>query len=214
MKGFSKLFVSISLTFSLVLMMTVAGYANNNLDEEVLESGQVKVTVTNDQTGETHVIDQEDLEINTKVKPFRSNDNSINVGYDVFIPLEEIKSEISPFTVEGGSKTSGGITAKLYVDYDVSSDNQKVRLNKVYGSWTPTSSLYYTTNRSVTAHTGTSAYGKKITKKPPSNFSYTTGWGYNVRIWGSSAPRAWSTATAHVNGMSGTHTIKVEFTYS
>lgn len=41
--------------------------------------------------------------------------------------------------------------------------------------------------------------------------------GYNDRIFGDSAPRAWSSAKVHIvhiTAMTVTHTIKVEFTYS
>lgn len=214
-KKFPKLFTSISLIFSLALLITGKSYASDNLDNEMLNDSQVKVTITNDETGETNILDQKDLKNNMKVNLIRSNGGLAEVGYDIFIPIENLNSiGTTPFTSTGGSQTSGGVTAKLNVNYDVSSNNQQVRLNSVYGSWTPSSSMYYLSDRSVNAHSGL-IWGKKLTKAPTSNsFSYTTGWGFNQRIWGDSAPRAWNSAKIHIVGMTATHTIKVEFTYS
>lgn len=210
MKKFSKLFISLSLMFSLVLLITGRSYANNS-SNEILHNNKVKVTITNDQTGEVTTLNQIDLKNNAKTNSIAYNNKSISLGYEVFIPIGE---GITPFESTGGTQTSGGVTAKLNVDYDVNSTNEKVRLNRVYGSWTPSSSLYTLSNRSVNAHSGVIT-GKKLTKSPTSNtFSYTTGWGYNDRAWGDNAPRAWSSAKIHVQGMTATHTIKVEFTYS
>ncbi|MCC0785062.1 hypothetical protein IR152_18865 [Clostridioides sp. ES-S-0108-01] len=197
MKKFSKLFIYLSLMFSLILLITGKSYASDSSNEII---HKVKVTITNDQTGEI-----------TTLNPIAYNNKSTNTGCEVFIPIGEL---ITPFESTGGTHTSGGVTAKLNVDYDVNSTNEKVRLNRVYGSWTPNSSLYTLSNRSVNAHSGVIT-GKKLTKSPTSNtFSYTTGWGYNDRAWGNNAPRAWSSAKIHVQGMTATHTINVEFTYS
>lgn len=179
------------------------------------KSNDVKISITNNQTGETTVLNQEDTKNSVKVNSITSDNKSVKVAYDVLVPIKKSKS--SGFTrmdVDGSSKTAGGVTAKLNVDYDVNSTEEKVRLNKVFGSWTPSSKMYYLTDRKVTAHSGV-PYGKKLSKIPPSNtFSYTTGWGYNVRVGGDSAPRAWSSAIIHISGMTATYTIKLEFTYS
>ncbi|KNF09411.1 hypothetical protein CLPU_3c01890 [Gottschalkia purinilytica] len=216
MKKFLKLLTSISLTFSLVLLILGNSYASDNLvNDAMLNSSQVKITVTNNETGETTVLNPIETKNNMKVNSIRSNNESLTVGYDVFVPIEDPNSTgITPFDTAGGSKTSGGVTAKLYVDYDVSGNNEQVRLNRVYGSWTPSSSLYYLTNREVGAHSGFLT-GKSMKKNPTSDtFSYTTGWGFNDRFWGDASPRAWSSAIARVHGMTATHTISVEFTYS
>ncbi|NLJ98912.1 MAG: hypothetical protein GX320_06575 [Tissierellia bacterium] len=217
MKKVLILFISVSLIFSLSLLIHAdKSHASDNLvDVKMLDKGQVKITIINDQTGETKVLNSKDIENNVEVNSIRSNEESMTVGYDIFIPVEDLNPKgITPLDTTGGSKTSGGITARLYVNYDVSSNNERIRLNRVYGSWTPKSSLYYLTNRVVNAHSG-AIYGKKLTKYPTSNsFSYTTGWGYNYRALGSASPMAWSSAKAHVHGMTLTHTIIVEFSYS
>lgn len=210
MRKFVKLLTSISLVLTFLLLVPERSYISaDSLESDGLNSGQVKVTITDDETGETSTLSQEYIKENLKVISTRSIGESQEVGYEVFIPIEEASTR----DVDGSSKTTGGVTAKLYVDYDVNSTNEKVRLNKVYGSWVP-GSMYYLTNRSVSAHSGV-PYGKKISRTPSSNkFSYTTGWGYNLRIWGDSAPRAWSDAKINISGMTATKTIHVEFTYS
>lgn len=219
MKNFWKFFASVFTVFLFGLVATNTSYASENLsDEEALNRNEVQISITNDETGEVTYIEPVETESiinNTKsmmsLNSMASNDESIVVGYDVFIPIE---SSITTYDSSGSQKTEGGVTAKLYVDYDVSSNNEQVRLNKVYGSWTPSSNMYSLSNRTVDAHSG-SGTGKKLSKKPSSNsFSYSTGWGYNNRVWGDASPRAWSSAKISISGMTATHTIKVEFTYS
>lgn len=213
MKKILKLLTSLSLAVTLAIIPGAKTHANAT-DDHVLNNSSVTVTIVNDETGEEKVLDSDIVKQNAKQIYSKRNGDSIEVGYDVFIPIEELSDEISTLTSTGGSQTEGGVTAKLYVDYDVSSNNEKVRLNKVWGSWSPSSSMYYLSTRSVNAHSGF-PYGNRLTKSPSSNsFSYTTGWGFNDRIWGDSAPRAWSSAKIHITGMTATHTINVEFTYS
>lgn len=154
MKKFLKLFTSISLIFSLLLLIQVGeSYANDNLfDANKVNNSQIKITITNNQTGETNILNSTDIKNNMKVNSIKLNDEdeSVKVGYNVFIPIKNSNStEITPFDTTGGTETTGGVTAELYVDYDVSLNNEQVRLNKVYGSWTPSSNLYYLTDREV-----------------------------------------------------------------
>lgn len=216
MKKFPKVFTSIlSALFLFGLLVQNTTHASDNLSEDELLNG-VRISVTNDQTGEVTYLDPMDSKNKMKVLSIKSNDGSVEVGYEVFVPLEDLNAPvITPFDTDGSSKTSGGITAKLYVDYDTNASNEKVRLNRVYGSWQPTDNSYYVTDRKVDAHSGAGT-GKTLSKTPTSNsFSYTTGWDYNYRVGGQAAPRAWSSAKGHVAGMTGTsHTIKIEFTYA
>lgn len=216
MKKALKFFTSMVTIFLLGFLLTDTSYASSNvLESNLLKGNQVKISVTNDQTGEVTFFSPLEAQKSAKVNSIKAHNKSIEVGYDVFIPTEFLNpSGIQLSDSKGGQSTSGGVTAKLYVDYDVSANNEKVKLNKVYGSWNPSSSLYYLTNRKVDAHSGYGT-GNKLSKTPTSNsFSYTTGWGYNNRLLGDLSPRAWSSATVNVSGMSATHTIKVEFTYS
>lgn len=131
----------------------------------------------------------------------------------MFVPLPS--SPITTFDETGGTKTAGGINAKLFIDYDLrrTTTKQEISLNRVDGSWTPTDSMYYLTDRKVNAHSGTT-WGDKISRTPSSNsFSYATGFGYNVFANLDGSPRAWSTAVSHITGMSATYEIEIEFIY-
>ncbi|MCR2045670.1 hypothetical protein NSA23_16430 [Anaerosalibacter massiliensis] len=206
--------------FTLVVFFTLMLIPNQSFATQlnnINNNPEAIVTVINNETGEKNI---------TKIKPtvkknnltnIMSNDSkSFSTNYEIYVPIEDSTSKITPALSEGKNKTSGGVTARLSVDYDVSANNQKVRLNRIYGGWTPSKPMYVVSNRSVGAHTGLAKGGKKISFKPTSNsFNRYTGWGYNYRIFGDAAPRAWSSAKIRVSGMSGTsHTIKIEFTYS
>lgn len=209
-------------------LLTSTSYASSNLsDSMILDANKIKISITNDQTGETTVLDpietQNNIKINSvdtkssiKNNSSKFNDDSVVVGYDVFIPIENSNSSgITPMDSSGGSKTSGGVTATLNVDYSLRTNNnqQEIRLNKVYGSWTPSANMYYLSNRKVDAHSG-SVWGSSISRIPTSNsFTYNTGFGYNYYATGQASPRAWSSAKVHISGMTATHTINLEFAY-
>lgn len=220
MQYFKKIFMVICAIFIYGLLTTGTSYASDNSsDEGALLHDKVKISLINNETGEVSYIDTKGTNItpmtqmNTKtINPYSA---AIVEGYNVYIPIESLESSgIIPRDIQGGQTTSGGVTAKLYVDYDTNATNEQVRLNKVYGSWTPSDSMYTVTTRKVNAHSGVGT-GKSLAKTPTTNsFSYTTGWGYNYRVGGDAVPRAWSSAVIKISGMTATHTIKVEFTYS
>lgn len=168
----------------------------------------IEVTVTNDETGETRSLDSKEIN-NLDIDTFNT-DNPNEKGYEVFIPLNEDESSdgVTPFVEDGSSKKESGVTAKLYIDYNKNSKGQ-IRVNKVRGSWNPSSNMYSVTNKKVIAHNG-GLPGKKISKTPTSNsFSYKTGWGYQNTADGADGPMAESTAKIKVSGMSGSHTINL-----
>lgn len=190
------------MAFFLVALSTVC-MANDKSGSEIY----AKITIKNNETGEQKVVK---AEVTPSVMT-RSVDGSIDAGCDIYIPID---SGISLYTDEGGSKSSGGVTAKLNVNYNLSANNEQIKVNRLYGSWVPDSNNYTLSDRVAAVHSGVIS-GKKLEKYPTSNsFSYTTGWGYNDRALSTDAgPRAWSEATIHVIGMTATHDITVEFTF-
>lgn len=215
MKKYPKILIYLFALLLFGFMSTSTSYASDELtDYGTSGANKVKISITNNQTGETKVLDPITANHSTKINSIQSNDESVVVGYEVFVPIENSNSSgITPLDVSGGSKTAGGVTARLNVDYDVSSNGEQIRLNKVYGSWTPSDSMYYLTDRKVEAHSG-AIWGKNLSKTPTSNtFSYTTGWGYNYFAGGQASPRAWSSTTIHISGMTATYTITLEITY-
>ncbi|MDW0110060.1 hypothetical protein [Sporosarcina aquimarina] len=201
------------------LLQPNISYANSK-DETKLKENPVQVSITNDQTGETTFLDPIVTEI---TKPFSVNSDKNSVdsennsveGYEVFIPLEFLNpSDIKPFVQEGKDKKENGVTAKIFVDYVLNASGTQIRLDSVWGSWTP-DSMYVVTNRKVNAHSST-YWGYKLSKTPAYNtFFYNTGFNYNTRVLGDGGPRAWSSAKVHVTGMEGsTHTITVDFNFA
>lgn len=172
------------------------------------------VTLTNNETGEKTSIDttEAEVEVIPKLSTFSLGDNSNSAEYEIFVPIPS--SEITPFASAGGTKNSGGVTAKINADYTLNSKGDQIKVTKIYGSWVPSSSTYTVTNRAIGAHSSFVAGGQKLSKKPTSNsFSYNTGWGYNIRMKNGNAPRAWSDAVIKVSGMSSTHSLSVEVTF-
>lgn len=196
-------------------------YASENTSSEEPKKDKVIISVTNNETKETTYVDYEvpkqETSLSRSMNLLNLNSTSQVETHEVFIPLETPEtndSGITPFSTEGKTKTDGGVKATLNVNYDINSTNEKVRVNKVYGSWKPTSGMYKLKNRVVEAHSGV-GNGLKLKKTPTSNsFTYTTGWGYVHRVWDQASPRAWSSAVIYIEGMSATYTIKVEFAFS
>lgn len=113
----------------------------------------------------------------------------------------------------GGTKTSGGVTANINVDYNWRPNTHEIKVNRVYGNWIPSSNTYTVSNRKVNAHNGGVGKSLKELSAIPlyNSFSYgTSNWGYNQVVTGDHGARAWSSATVKAYGMSGTsHTITV-----
>lgn len=204
MKRRLRILIFLSTIFVFGFLSTEKSFAaSDDLGSNVSD---VKLTITNNETGETKVIEDPISTSNTESK------GKLVKGYEFLAPIEDSNSsDFTTYDNTGGSKTGGGVTANLYVDYNIS--GEKIRVNKVWGSWVPSAQMYYLTNRKVDAHSG-AVWGSNLSKTPTANsFSYTTGWGYNYFAGGQSSPRAWTSAIAHVSGMSTTYTITLEITY-
>lgn len=132
MKKFLRLLTPLSLTFILAIIPGVKIY-DNTKDYSSLNNADIKVIIINDETEDEVVLDYDIMKQNTKQIYTKKDGNSLEVGYNIFIPLGKLSDKILTFTSTstGGYQNSGGVTAKLYVYYDVSSNNEKVRLNKV-----------------------------------------------------------------------------------
>lgn len=105
------------------------------------------------------------MENNLKVRSFESDNESEVFGYDVFIPIENQNSlNITPYDIGRGSTTESGITARLYAEYNLRSNNTEIKLNKVYDGWTTSHQMYGLSNRTVNAHSG-SALGTSLPTK-------------------------------------------------
>lgn len=89
---FKKIFTSIFALAIFGFLSTNTSHASEDLSSSKLDNAQIKVSITNDETGETKFLDPQILMNNLKVKSFNSNNESEVVGYDVFIPIENLNS--------------------------------------------------------------------------------------------------------------------------
>lgn len=114
------------------------------------------------------------------------------------------------------STTENGVVATISINYDRSGDD--IRVNKVDGSWTPSSDWVYLNNREVHYGDGVPFGGHSDHKYPTTNsFSYTTGWGwvqwYPASATAMSGARAFSSAIVGISGMAH-YTVEVFVTAS
>lgn len=190
--------------FLILFLMSTVCFASDS--PAIDRTAQATITIINNETGETEII-RAPVKVGS-TSSTRSENGSIDEGCEVFIPID---SGISLYDEEGGTKTTGGVTATIHANYDLSSNNEQIRVNKIYGNWKPSSNIYTLSDREAGVNSGF-GWGQSLNKYPTSNsFSYTTGWGYNDRATSEDvAPRCWSGATIHVVGMTATHDIYLE----
>jgi hypothetical protein len=209
--------ISSSLCLAILAFFTL-GISTSYADEFIENEVKVKVTVTNNETGEVRVAE----EYIEKVSSIQTNtftiqsDDSVNydAGFDVFVPIEDEDEEmiITPFANKGSTKTSGGVTARVSANYDIRNNGQEIRVNKMMGGWTPSHSMYIVEGKKASVTNG-AGQGKRLNSTFASNvrgFEVPTGWGYNYFIGGDASPRAWTNAVVRVSGMNGTHNLEVE----
>lgn len=196
-----------SLCFTVVLFLCYPKFAH------AAPSSNVVVTIRNDLTNQLTIINQKSTFSTVNSASQRANTSkNIDENFSIFIPTELLTDNLR--ATSSGSQTSGGVTANLSVNYDISSNNQQIRVNTLSGSWKPSSQIYTLSNRSANVHSGAGT-GYTLNRNPTRNsFFYNTHWGYNNRIRGDARPRAWSNARVNVSGMSATHTISIDFSFS
>lgn len=195
--------------FSLVLVLVLSlGISSSVFAAEEDVPFEVTAVMINNETGEKIPVEVEcvkDLQINTFLTVGNKNQNV--TANAIF----KIPTGIQPLYVDT-STTTTDVTASISINYD--RQNDKIRVNQVYGSWKPEVSLIEISERQVDYGDGAWIGGHSAHQYPTSNtFSYTTGWSWVD--WYPNLPdaatgaRAFSSATVSVTGMSGSHTIEV-----
>lgn len=142
----------------------------------------VEVTIIDENTGEDVSEYAQVEEIYSSVSPSgklsRSLSNNIEsneVSYEVTFT---VPGQIKPRADVGNSKNSDA-KATINANYDSRKVNGKsqIRLNRVWGGWTPNNKMVIIESRQV-GYQDTISYNS-ATKYPGGNsFTYTTGWGY------------------------------------
>ena len=168
---------------------------------------KISAVMTNNETGERIPVEVEQIVL-PQVRTFLEAEGS---NQDVTAnAVFKIPTELNPRFTDT-SITTTDVTASISINYD--RQGEKIRVNRVYGSWQPATSMIEISNRRVDYGDGVPG-GEKGHKNPTSNtFSYTTGWGwvnwYPAVPDAYSGARAFSSALVSVSGMSGSHTIEV-----
>lgn len=205
-KGYLASFITTLLAVG--LMTQIYAVSPDNFDSNInkaIDNSNITAIMTVNDTGEQIILDAKPIQV-TK----RSGD-SFTVGYEVFAP---IGSKLR--TSEGSDISDSGATARVSVDYTISSNGEQMRVNKLSGSWKGSNSLYYFSDRLCGVSSGGYWGAKSMEKRPTSDtFSYTTGWGYTDRISGDIGAHAWSEAVGWIAGMenSGGITLNIQFSF-
>lgn len=112
----------------------------------------------------------------------------------VNIPNKDLLNTIMPDDTESGSVTTD-VTATLSIDYQLR--NNEIRMDRVYGSWVPSSQFLTLSKREVEYSDGDLSNHHGDQHPSSNSFSYTTGWPYVEKYpsFSQFAPRAESHAT-------------------
>ena len=100
MKKFLRLLTPLSLTFILAIIPGVKIY-DNTKDYSSLNNADIKVIIINDETEDEVVLDYDIMKQNTKQIYTKKDGNSLEVGYNIFIPLGKLSDKILTFTSTG-----------------------------------------------------------------------------------------------------------------
>ncbi|MCR4830464.1 MAG: hypothetical protein K5883_03325 [Pseudobutyrivibrio sp.] len=197
--------VSVLISFIFILSISTTAFAAdmNEIEANNEENLQSIVLITDSITGEKMIVPTENINSSIEVM----DDNSYTKKTEITFSIPQ--TGIPPLAT-GTSVTETDVKATISINYDRA--GEKVRVNSVSGSWEPSSSHIFMTNREVHYGDGSAIKGHSDHKYPNKNsFSYKTGWGWvdwypNVVEAGSGA-RAYSSATVNVSGMTP-HTIE------
>lgn len=182
-------------------------FGSGNEEDYNVEIEQVNSNIYSNEDGTISEI--QNYEVTFELPAEEPKDNDEIIAFKPFKKAaENFQEYVSPnayAVVRSSSEVSGGIKANLSVDYSKNSTGY-VRINRVYGSWVPTSGLYYTTDRGV--RYGINYQGSSPTVRPGTSFNIIPS-DKNYRASGVGLSGATSWATGRVYGMNGAHEIEV-----
>ena len=195
--------ITVLLMITMLMSICVPAFAMNAQDTNN-QNLFLEARITNLETGE--VVNLEPVEIssvekasilNTRAGNGSETSNTIGVKVNAVFPQSRLTD------LDG--VTGGGVDAYLYVDYSAKTESgtKYVRVDRVRGSWTPSSPYIIMSGRAVDYGDGEVIGGNSAHQTPTSNsFSYTTGWDYTLYYPATnySGARAYSCATASMSG--------------
>lgn len=196
---------------TIIVFLLCFGFSLNVSATEINLPWEISATIINNETGE-HVPVEVALTILPETRMFSEEKNSSqNITATAIF---KIPVGAKPRYTDTATTTTD-VEATISMNYD--RQGEKIRVNKIYGSWKPATSMIQLSNREVIYGDGVPFVGKSAHKYPTSNsYSYTTGWGwvdfYPASTGAASGARAYSSANVSVSGMSGSHLIEVYVT--
>lgn len=194
--------------FILSFIMTMVFSLNVFAAEETKVSNDftARASLINNVTGE-----KTPIEVGCIMPIYRSasNDSEQTITVQAVVKLPVNEGIMPLFTDTSQVETDAAAT--ISINYDRAGD--KIRVNRVYGSWSSSNNQIYFNNREVHYGDGDLYYGHSEHKYPSNNsFSYTTGWPYVTHYPANTTlgtgARAFSSATVGISGMTP-HTIEV-----
>ena len=208
-----KKFLSIILVFTMfTALSTTALAAPGSVAERSLHepSYQIVAIMVDENTGIRYTIPSKKIK-NVIV----ANQDGQSFTEETTVTFSVPKNGIAPL-ISDTAISDTDVTSTIKIDYTRVED--KIRVNKVSGSWVPASSLMHIYDREV--HYGDGAPSGHVAHKYPTtnSFSYTTGWSYVIWYPASSdamtGARAYSRAMVEVSGMGTPHSLEVFVTAS
>lgn len=192
-----SIFISILMTFSLF---------SNAFAAENKNAPMATALLINSETGEKTYLDVKQVDSIS----YNSTGKSV-VEYEVFAPFPN-PNAVSPLESEGGLLEEGGVTARARVEYYISSDGEEIQVESCSGSWEPSDSIYYLTDREYMV---TDDYNTARGYPTSNSFERNLEWPYVQRNFVSelTGPRMTTVANAHVSGMDGSHQLWLFFNF-
>ena len=192
-----SIFISILMTFSLF---------SNAFAAENKNAPMATALLINSETGEKTYLDVKQVDSIS----YNSTGKSV-VEYEVFAPFPN-PNAVSPLESEGGLLEEGGVTARARVEYYISSDGEEIQVESCSGSWEPSDSIYYLTDREYMV---TDDYNTARGYPTSNSFERSLEWPNVQRNFVSelTGPRMTTVANAHVSGMDGSHQLWLFFNF-
>lgn len=179
---------------------------SNAFAAENMNAPKATAILINSETGEKTYLDVKQID---RIS-YNSTGKSV-VEYEVFAPFPN-PNAVSPLESEGGLLEEGGVTARARVEYYISSDGEEIQVESCSGSWEPSDSIYYLTDREYMV---TDDYNTARGYPTSNSFERNLEWPYVQRNFVSelTGPRMTTVANAHVSGMDGSHQLWLFFNF-
>jgi hypothetical protein len=200
-----KLFAGLIFCCSMLFIFPAVSNADEVVKTENFGEVSVEAIIESDLNIDFDV-DITEIPTITSKNLLNPNEETKTFKADFFIPVPA-----SSRASNSGSTTQQGITAYLTVTYDFRSSDS-IKLSKVNGSWSRSSTLYVLSNRQVVAQVASVLSGPNKSWYPTSNtFSYDTGFSYSQYYPSGlvSFTGGRSFVTVYISGMGGSATVQL-----